>query len=268
MSETWYPQAVRLPIATHEYFNPRAVPTISIVEHITAGADSRHWLQFADNQSSVHFLIRVENGRGVVYQFMPLEFAAWGNGRYSENNPFMPQWVKAMIAQGININHATISIEHEGVVPTASLYTGPMLEADLALNKWIADTVPTIKRDREHIIGHYQIDAVSRANCPGGPGGKLYPFDTILAALNAPAAPQSYTFPETNVTVAADFYAFWARNGGVEIFGYPIRAEKDMLLPNGQTIRVQSFERWRMERHPDGIKGGLVEVERLNLAHE
>jgi len=256
MTETWYPQAVRLPIATKEYFKVRAVPTISIVEHITAGADSRNWLQLADNASSVHFLIRVENGKGVVYQFMPIEWAAWGNGRFSNNNPFMPDWVKAMIAQGININHATISIEHEGVVPTATLYTGPMLEADLKLNKWLADTVPTIKRDRTHIIGHYQIDHVDRAFCPGGPGGRLYPFDTIIGALNMPA---SHHFPETNLDVAGDFYAFWQANGGLSIFGYPIRAEAN---------NNQSFERARFERHPEGIKLGLVEAERLALLNQ
>jgi N-acetyl-anhydromuramyl-L-alanine amidase AmpD len=265
MTETWYPDAVRLPIATKEYFKTRSAPTISIVEHITAGADSRNWLQFADNASSVHFLIRVENGRGVVYQFMPIEWAAWGNGRFSTNNPFMPDWVKAMIVRGININHATISIEHEGLAPTEVLYTGPMLDTDIKLNKWIADTVNTIKRDREHIIGHYQIDHIQRAFCPGGPGGHFYPFDKIIGALNMPT---DVTFPETNVTVKADFYAFWQANGGLPIFGYPIRAERDMIMPDATSIRVQSFERARFERQQGGIKLGLVEAERLALAHE
>jgi N-acetyl-anhydromuramyl-L-alanine amidase AmpD len=267
MSETWYPEAVRLPIATKEYFKQRAVPLISICNHITDGDDSRNWLQFADNQSSVNFLIRLEGGKAVVYEFMPVEWGAWGNGRYSENNPYMPQWIKAMIAQGININHATVSIEHEGK-PSQLPFPPAMIEASIKLQTWLADTFPTIKRDREHIVGHYQIDHVQRAFCPGGPGGKLFPFDAIVAALNAPSAAQSHLFTETNQSVAADFYAYWQANGGLPTFGYPIRAEKDMTLPNGQTIRVQSFERARFERHPDGIKLGLVEAERLLLTHE
>lgn len=62
-TETWFPGAVRLPITTNEYYKKRAVPCISVVEHITAGTDSRGWLQNAENGSSVHFLIRVEVAR-------------------------------------------------------------------------------------------------------------------------------------------------------------------------------------------------------------
>lgn len=97
MAETWYPLAVKKPITTGEFYRVRGIPTISIVEHITAGTNSIDWLQHANNASSVHFLIRVENGRAVVYQFMPIEWAAWGNGRYSNPNPFMPQWIKDII---------------------------------------------------------------------------------------------------------------------------------------------------------------------------
>lgn len=255
----WYPNAKRLPITTAEYFGTRLVPLTSIVDHITDGDDSRDWLQHANNESSVHFLIREEAGRGVVYQFMPIQWAAWGNGRHSGlNNPYMPAWVKSLITRKININHATVSIEHERKWPFTTPLAGPMLSESIALHKWLADTYPSIVRDRDHIIGHYQIDNVSRANCPGGPGGRLFPFDTIIAAMNAPAS-QDVTFPETGVTVKADFYRFWLGNGGLPIFGYPIKPEADGM---------QSFERARFERYSDGIKLGLVEVERLQLKGE
>jgi N-acetyl-anhydromuramyl-L-alanine amidase AmpD len=262
MSTGWYPGAYRLPITTNEYFPARAVPLVGIVEHITDGTDSRDWLQHAQNGSSVHFLIREERGLGVVYQFMPVEWAAWGNGRYSQNNPYMPGWVRNLVGSSININHATVSIEHERDWPFSTPLRGPMLDASIELHRWLVANYPTIKPDREHLIGHYQIDHVDRANCPGGPEGRLFPFDTIISAV---VAPQPVTFPETGVTVAPDFYAYWQQNGGLPIFGYPIKGERVMLGQDGQTIPFQSFERARFERHADGIKLGLVEVERLRL---
>lgn len=269
MGGTWYPKAVRLPITTKEYSITRDVPLVSICDHITDGTDSRNHLQNVANQSSVHFLIREENGQGVVYQFMPVEWMAWGNGRYSNNNPYMPQWVKDLIAREININDATVSIEHERKWPFTTTLPEPMLSASIALHKWLGETFPTIKRDREHVIGHYQIDHVSRAHCPGGTGGKLFPFDTIIAAMNAPAPapipppPAFVTFPETGVSVQADFYDYWVSHGGLEIFGYPVKAEAPITI-NGLTLQAQSFERARFERQANGsITLGLVEVERL-----
>jgi hypothetical protein len=200
MTETWCPFAKRLPITTGEYYKVRGVPTISEVKHISAGTDSRGWLQNADNGASVHFLIRVENGVAVLYQFMPIEWAAWGNGRFSRNNPYAPKWVRDLIASHPNtpegnrrissalLGH-TISTEHEGVTPTAALFTGPMLEMSIRLSKWLKSAVPTMIWDREHLIGHYQIDHIDRANCPGGPGGLLFPFDKILTEVNGTPNP-------------------------------------------------------------------------------
>lgn len=256
-TETWYPGAVRLPITTQEFFKVRAVPTISIVEHITAGTDSRSWLQNADNGSSVHFLIRVEGGRGVVYQFMPVEWAAWGNGRHSgASNPFMPQWVKNMINSGTNINHATISVEHEGVTPTAALYTGPMLDASIALNRWLVSVVPTLKVDREHIIGHYQIDHVNRPFCPGGAGGTLFPFDAVIAAMKAGADNPLITIPT--------FRAFYrGEPRALQYWGLPIEPSKQEVLSDGNTYTVQYFERARFELHGTQVLLGLIGAELL-----
>jgi N-acetyl-anhydromuramyl-L-alanine amidase AmpD len=266
---TWYPEAVKRPITTHEYWEDRGEPVTTIVEHITDGTDSRDFLQNADNGSSVHFLVRVENGVGVVYQFMPIEWAAWGNGIWSENNPYMPAHIRARLpdlrAGRSNINRFTISIEHERKWPFTTLPPAPMMDASIKLQKWLIATVPTIVRDREHIIGHYQIDHIRKENCPGGPGGLLFPFGQLLVALNN-ASPATVHFVETNLDVAGDFYDFWVTHGGLPIFGYPIRPERVMPLPNGSTIHYQSFERARLERQPGGtITLGLVEVERLTL---
>lgn len=253
MAETWYSKAVRLPITTKEYYKQRSVPVVSEVKHITAGTDSRSWLQNANNGASVHLLIRVENGVAVVYQFMPIEWAAWGNGRFSRNNPFSPKWIRDYVNSQPNTDEgnkrvsqfllsSTISVEHEGVTPTAALYTGPMLEASIELSKWLADTVPTIVRDREHIIGHYQIDHLQRPFCPGGTGGALFPFARIVQALNPIPAPSPTHrhFPETGYWVGGGFLIEYDKYG-LGVMGYPISME----YTDGDFVR-QDFENVRL----------------------
>lgn len=240
----WYPEAKKLPITTSEYWPSRAVPLVGIVDHITDGIDSRNYLQNANNGSSVHFLIREENGKGVVYQFMPIQWAAWGNGRYSNNNPNMPAWVKSLIARNININHATVSIEHERDWPFTTEMGGPMLEASIALHKWLKQVVPTITASRDYVIGHYQIDHIDRANCPGGAGGKLFPFARIVGAMQG--SNDQHTFPETGYTVKGLFWAKW-QQGGLERNGYPLSEQ----YQDGDTMR-QWFENARMRLGPDG----------------
>lgn len=253
--ETWYPNAKRLPISTGEYWQNRGMPILAICDHITAGTDSRSFLQNANNGSSTHFLVRVENGVGVVYQFMPLEWAAWGNGITSGiGNPYMPQWIRDKVAAGVNPNLFTVSIEHEGVTPTAEMYTGPMLEATTALQKWLCETVGTIEVDRDHIIGHYQLDHLRKVNCPGGPGGALYPFDTIIAAIKAPApVGDTYTDPVTGFSVSHGFLVYWKDHPSL---GHPLSNEESgdsapwNALPELQGFVCQMFERgalaWKM----------------------
>jgi len=266
MSETWYPEAVRLHITTQEYTVGRSGYAItSEVKHITAGSDSRGWLQNADNGSSVHFLIRIEDVKAVVYQFMPIEWAAWGNGRFSRNNPYAPPWVRDFInsqpdtpagrdkVSRFLLGH-TISTEHEGVTPTAQLFTGPMLEASIALTKWLHETVPTLIVDREHIIGHYQIDNVNRAFCPGGPGGLLFPFGAIIAAVNAAPDPihiDELFFAETGKTVHGEIYKYFFDHGAVIEFGYPLTEEYQLVLEDTREWTVQLFEKSMITYRPD-----------------
>ena len=59
-------------------------------------------------------------------------------------------------------------------------------------------------------------------------------------------------FPETDHTVGGTFLTFWQQHGGLATFGYPITEEFDeQSLVDGQTRRVQYFERQRFELHPE-----------------
>ena len=61
-----------------------------------------------------------------------------------------------------------------------------------------------------------------------------------------PNRPTGSTFPETGHTIAFGFKEYWAANGGLATFGYPISEE---FTENGRT--VQYFERARFEFNPN-----------------
>lgn len=78
-----------------------------------------------------------------------------------------------------------------------------------------------------------------------------------VAALSAPAAPQpnSTYFPETGHNVPSPFREYWAGNGGLAIYGYPITEPFEQAI-GGVLYTVQYFERARFEYHPEN--GGTI----------
>lgn len=65
-----------------------------------------------------------------------------------------------------------------------------------------------------------------------------------------PSSPTRY-FPETRQTVGHEFLKLWNEYGGLDTFGFPISPE---TVRNG--ILVQTFERARMELHPELAESG------------
>lgn len=70
------------------------------------------------------------------------------------------------------------------------------------------------------------------------------------------AEPGCRYFPQTKHSVCGRFLTYWEQNGGLERFGYPITQEFDQITakedgPGIQGLRVQYFERRRMEYHPE-----------------
>ncbi len=250
---TWYPEAFRLPITTREYFPSRVVPLVGIVDHITAGNDSRNYGQNVANNSSYSFLVRPEG----VYQFMPLEWAAWGNGIPSGDalSDATPPWVRELWRRDINVNHATVSIEHE------QRLVGPFPETILArserLHRWLARRVPTLVAARSHVIGHYQVNDVDRPFCPGGEGGKHFPFDRMVAAMVDERAPREPGFPyEAVVITPANFRS---RPGFV--------SNVSGILPVGDKVRVLDSEGgWRLVQRYSNLARGWVSGELLRPA--
>jgi hypothetical protein len=78
----------------------------------------------------------------------------------------------------------------------------------------------------------------------------------LLAGLPAaaPAAAQTSErcFAETGYCISGPIRAYWERNGGLPVFGYPI-SEQRVETVEDRTIPVQWFERDRLEIQADGM---------------
>jgi hypothetical protein len=97
---------------------------------------------------------------------------------------------------------------------------------------------------------------------------------TVIAALPAaPAAAQSdrRCFPETGFCISGAIRAYWERNGGLPIFGYPIGdVAVESVLNDDNSVAwtgpVQWFERDRLEDHSAeglGVLAGRLGAEQL-----
>jgi hypothetical protein len=84
-----------------------------------------------------------------------------------------------------------------------------------------------------------------------------------LAPIAAHAQPDQRCFPETGQCIAGPIRAYWERNGGLAVFGFPITAQAAESV-EGTPLQVQWFERDRLEIQPNGtVTAGRLGVERL-----
>lgn len=140
---------------------------LGIVLHITDSSPSGinpdggavGWFHNPASRVSAHYVVRID---GAIARVVREEDWAWANGVVAGpdlGNPLVRRWVEG----GINPNLETISIEIAGR-PGAALPA-----AQWAAAVWLVGDICTrrrIPRDRDHVIGHYQIDSVNRARCP------------------------------------------------------------------------------------------------------
>ena len=146
----------------------KKLKTIAIVNHIMQGTLTGTDSWFANPASIVssHFGV---GKNGEIHQYVSLDNPAWANGGVNK-----PDW--PLLVQGVNPNYYTVSIEHEG-------YTGDVMpeaqyQATLALHRWLIETLG-IPVTRDSIIGHYRIDSINKANCPGAG----FPWDRLFKDL-------------------------------------------------------------------------------------
>jgi len=91
---------------------------------------------------------------------------------------------------------------------------------------------------------------------PARPARLLLVLGLLLTGAAAPAsgvraAPAEQCFPQTGFCVQGRFLDYWQGHGGLAINGYPLTAERQERLEDGNTYTVQYFERVRLEYHPE-----------------
>ena len=139
------------------------------------------WFKNPDSQTSSNYVI----GRdGRIVEMVPPEKAAWCNGT-SEDSSNRVWWgnstsdlVKRLKS---NANYYTMSIEFEGYWNvTKGLISTAQLKAAAWLMKYVRRFYGiNIPFNREHILGHYQVNPITKPHCPG----ELFPFDELIDEL-------------------------------------------------------------------------------------
>jgi len=131
-------------------YKPEAI-VIHIMEGTLQGTDA--WFSSISSQVSSHYGI---GKRGEIHQYVQEDAVAWHAGRVA-----VPSW--KLLKEAVNPNIYTIGIEHEGYA--GEVWTQEMKNSSADL---IADICKrwNIPVDREHIIGHYEINSLYKLNCP------------------------------------------------------------------------------------------------------
>ena len=97
-----------------------------------------------------------------------------------------------------------------------------------------------------------------------GTGTEPQDSGLVLPAPQQAATPGAITSPVTGYQVSDLFLSFWQTHGGLDVFGYPVGPELFEAAPDSQLIRVQYFERARLEYHPEiADPAQQVEIGRL-----
>ncbi len=142
-----YPPALWVPANANNYMAGRPYPPIdTLIIHDTEGsyASAISWFQNPGSGVSAHYVIRSSDGQ--ITQMVREANTAYQAGNWDYN-------VRA------------IGIEHEGYQSQSGWYTEAMYQSSAALARDITEQYP-IKKDRAHIIGHYQVPNQSHTD-PG-----------------------------------------------------------------------------------------------------
>jgi hypothetical protein len=96
---------------------------------------------------------------------------------------------------------------------------------------------------------------------------RLFVFVVLLAVVSfgmpvSRAAAAQRCFPETNHCIDGRIREYWEQNGGLPVFGFPIGGMEDVTI-EGKPVRMQRFERNRLELHPENARPYDVLLGRL-----
>src|SRR5215212_5895074 len=86
----------------------------------------------------------------------------------------------------------------------------------------------------------------------------VFALAALVAFQPAQAASNERCFAETSFCINGTIRAYWERNGGLAVFGYPISAQRTEVVEQSWQGPVQWFERDRLEDHGADGQGVLA----------
>jgi hypothetical protein len=120
---------------------------------------------------------------------------------------------------------------------------------------------------KTYFVQYFERARIEEHPAPEGEGnGTEIMLGRLGVAIYEPEAPTTVKegarfFPETGHNLSGAFRAFWEKNGGLPLFGYPISEVKQEVNPDdGKEYLVQYFERARLEL-PLAGEGTAAEVQ-------
>ena len=149
---------------------------MAIFFHIEAGTEggTQNWFKNPASQVSAHYSI---SKQGEITQYVKEEDTAWAVGRVTN-----PSW--EFYKQGVNPNLTTISIENEGYpqdgFTDAQVETNIWLAAEIC-KRWDIDVSNETVESHQRLCGHYQLDPISRHQCPGD----KFPWQRVIDGVKA-----------------------------------------------------------------------------------
>ncbi len=251
-----YSKALWIP--NNNYF-PNTGKKSFLILHSTAGGSSAQEIanyfkgtEGSNNPVSSHYVIGKD---GTVIQTVREADGAWGNGVVTNSN-----WTG-------NPNLYTISIEHvKSSTDNSEPLTPAQQAASFALIKDICQRNGIGMHDADNttgITGHFSIDPVNRARCPGN-----FDFNALWAYLSG-GTPVANTQPTPSQLKSAQdswdsvlkstpagpapkgtgIYQAWVAALVVsgKFYGPPLTREYDSVDWNGNKITVQEFAHARCE---------------------
>lgn len=149
-----------------------------IVNHITEGymPGTLNWLVNPEAKVSCHYLV---TRKGEIYQLADLQHGTWHAVKHSPTARIVKE-------RSAPVNLYTVGIEHEGRhEDTQGRLTAAQYAASLELHKHIIEEYEATYRepfliDRDHIIGHFEVDTVNRSITDPG---KEFPWEELLTDL-------------------------------------------------------------------------------------
>ncbi len=146
-----------------------------ITYHITEGSydGTIAWEKNPASGVSSNFIV---SRTGRITQLVPINKSAWANGTTESSTKkyyYGRSTNKHILERKGNANNYTISIENEGFYGiTGGALTNMQLKANIELTQYIREQVKSIYGidipiDRDHLIGHCEINPKEKPYCPG-----------------------------------------------------------------------------------------------------